>query len=112
MKLGQNLFLLSRTDSKIRPVVVLEETVRRTLEGDTSVFTLFDGEIKFEFDDSYIVFESIESLRSHLIEKTTETIDKLISRTIERATFKIGYKDNSNKHKLVAKDDHVKAANS
>ena len=108
MKLGQIVFLLSKTNNKVIPAKIIEETIKRTLNGDTIVYAMHDGDSKFEFvQEEFFVFNTIHDLRQHLIDKMTIVIDQLMNKTLEKASVQLKYEHNKQEAVVKAVDKRI-----
>jgi hypothetical protein len=86
---GQVIYLLNNDNLTIVPVLVVEEVVRKTLVEQTKqhVVALPSEEKKQNIvleTLSESVFSDIDELRSHMLENTRKSIEKLIQNAIDK----------------------------
>jgi hypothetical protein len=92
-RVGQVLFILSSGEMSLTPVQVVEELVRRTLDGEQITHTVeaFGANgAKKRFNlvgDKFLVFDTIEAAKSYLIENATSAIDSLCATAVEKSTL-------------------------
>lgn len=109
-QIGQILFLLSKKEIKIIPVQVIEEITRKALTGNSldyiikvnSTSTLEMSKIL----DDYIIFESSESLESHMFNEAKNSISIMIKKIIDNANKQF----NNEKEKVQNQLENIKHA--
>jgi len=86
-EVGQVIYVISRKESRVYPVLVVEETVRRTIEGQETTYTVrvpdkkgtvvpLDGITEQAFTTS-------DELREHLINSATKAINTMVESAVE-----------------------------
>jgi hypothetical protein len=88
-KVGQVLYILLRKETRIFPVQVVEEITKKTLTGETVSYMINVGkkaQTTMLSDIEGDVFESVETLRSTLIERITNSVNSLIDNATQRAS--------------------------
>jgi hypothetical protein len=82
-QVGQILFTLSPGEMSLTPVQVVEELVRRTLDGEQvsySVEALGQNGARRRFNlssDKFVVFDNIDEAKSYLVDNATKAITML-----------------------------------
>lgn len=87
-RIGQVLYVLLNRETKICPVQVVEEIIKKTLSGETTTYVVKAGknsELVSLSDIDGQVFESIETLRKVLHDKVIKTVDNIILTTTKKA---------------------------
>jgi microcompartment protein CcmK/EutM len=88
---GQILFILSSGEMSLTPVQVVEEIVRRTLDGEQVTHTVEafgQNGARKRFNlvgDKFLVFDTIDSARAYLVENATTAIDSLCASAVEKS---------------------------
>ena len=77
---GQILYVVSSSKMEVKPVIISEEVVRKTLDGQETTY-LVKSRLS---DDAYnlsklkgTIFETIEEVRDYLISNVTAAVDKI-----------------------------------
>ena len=80
-KVGQIIYIMSQSEMTLTPVMIIEEVVRRTLDGETIshiVEMVGQNGAKKKFslsDEKFHTFDTIDIARNYLIENATNAID-------------------------------------
>ncbi len=90
LKVGQKIYLLHKTKTKITPSQVVEEVIKRSLKGEITSYKISTGfeELFLENISDVIVFENLLDAKKFLTERIISTIDELISE-IEKDTIEL-----------------------
>jgi len=95
-KVGQVLYLLLKDSRKVVSIQVVEEVVRKTVEGKTVDYLAVQNpgsekRINLErISHKAEIYESLSDLKSAMISKATAAIEQMISETQESAVDKFG----------------------
>jgi hypothetical protein len=90
---GQILFILSSGEMSLTPVQIVEEIVRRTLDGEqvthtVEAFGANGARKRFNLvGDKFLIFDTIDEAKSYLIENATTAIDSLCSSAVEKSAM-------------------------
>ncbi len=82
-EVGQILYILSNSDMNLIPVLIVEETIRRTIEGEVVTYTVEsmgkNGARKsFTLPrEGMVVFDDVGNAREFLIKNATDAINSL-----------------------------------
>jgi hypothetical protein len=91
---GQIIYLLGNKSLTILPALIVEEVTRKTIEEQTKQYVLeLPGENKKRVVLDSInerIFNDIGELRSHMIENTKQSIEKLIDNAMEKKELFFG----------------------
>jgi hypothetical protein len=90
---GQILFVLSSRYHKVFPVMVVKETISKTVRGEvTSYAAIIHGNAETEYDLQSIceqlngsMYDSIDDIRSVMLERATTAIDLILSQANQDA---------------------------
>jgi len=84
---GQILFVVSKTETRIYPIQVVEEITKKTVEGQKTHYVVSDSNKQVELSTiSGEIFESSDKMKHVLIERATESIKTLVDKVIDRAS--------------------------
>lgn len=92
-QVGQILYILSRADMNLVPVMIVEEIIKRTLEGEQVSYIVeamgkSGAKKKFTLDfNSSIVFEDIGSAKDYLVKNATDAIGVLCAEAYDRSNL-------------------------
>lgn len=82
-KVGQILYLIGESSTRIVPIQVIEEVVRTTVNGTEKTYTVQMPDKKKTSVDikkiKGVLFETKEALRKHMLTNATVAIDTMIS---------------------------------
>ena len=85
------------------PLQVVEEVVRKTIEGEEVSYTVrIDGETVQPLPKNAEVFETIDQVRETLVKRATGAIDGMLSDAMQRAELTFGHKEIRSSKKQVA----------
>jgi hypothetical protein len=86
-QVGQVIYVISRKESRVYPVLVVEETHRRTLEGSVTSYTVRLPDKKgteVPLDSvTERAFTSHDTLRDFLVESATRSINSMVDQAVE-----------------------------
>lgn len=87
--IGQVLYIVLNKEAKVYPVQVVEELVKRTLEGEQVTYLVqgglnVDSKIPLSDIDGEI-FDTPEKVKSILLERANTTITKLVNNALSKA---------------------------
>ena len=92
-EVGHVIYLLQQKTLNILPAIIVEEIVRKTLEGKTTQYVVkFPDDKKILLSDiSEKIFHDIDTLRSFMLENTRQSVEKLIQNavSIKESAFSI-----------------------
>lgn len=88
-RLGQVLFIVFRKETRVYPMQVVEVQVKRSIEREETSFIVRGGQdpkaqVNLKDVDGE-VFESSASARTALIERATQSINRLVDMAIEKS---------------------------
>ena len=92
-QVGQIIFILSHAEMSLIPVLVVEEIVRRTIEGEeVNYFVEMVGNAgarkRFALDSSkYKIFDDIYEAKDHLSRNALDAIEVLCAKAIQKSEF-------------------------
>ena len=83
LSVGQVVYLCSRRETKVYPVLIAEQIVKTTLDGDSVSYvvklpTSDHKEVPLDSIDAE-VFSSIEEARSEMLSRATDQIEKILT---------------------------------
>lgn len=94
---GQVVFVISDKHKRVIPVLVVEQVVRRTLDGETVEYQVQGDSSKKQ---TYVLsaigtnhFSSAEDVRKYMCENATTTIDEIVSEALQIAQTKFSYQE-------------------
>jgi len=94
-EVGQVVFVISDKHKKVLPVRVVEQVVRRTLNGETVEYQVKgDNEKSQTYTLSSIGsqhFNSAEGVKRYMYENATTQIDQIVDAALQAAITKYGY---------------------
>lgn len=86
---GQVLYVVLKKESRIYPMQVVEEITKRTLEGELTSYMVRGGtDPKAQLlitDVDGEIFDSAEKAKTELIERATNSINRLIAHAVQKA---------------------------
>jgi len=86
-EVGQVVYVISRKEGRVYPVLVVEETVRRTLEGSITSYMVRlpdkKGTVAPLDTVSERVFSSHSDLREFMIRSATQSINTMVDSAVE-----------------------------
>ena len=86
-EVGQVVYVISRKEGRVYPVLVVEETVRRTLEGSITSYMVRlpdkKGTVAPLDTVSERVFSSHSDLREFMIRSATQSINPMVDNAVE-----------------------------
>lgn len=90
-KVGQILFIVPAGKTKLVPVQVIEEIIKKSLNGTSTSYMIRmnSGEDAKEYDIAHIkgeVFESAQVAKKMLTKRAAESIEKLVDDAVNKAT--------------------------
>lgn len=90
LKVGQKIYLLHKTKTKIIPCQVIEEVIKRSLKGELTSYRISTGseELLLEAIPDVIIFENLQDAKKFLTDRIISTIDELIFE-IEKNTVEL-----------------------
>jgi hypothetical protein len=83
--IGQILFVLSVKKMQLIPVMVTEETSKKTVDGETITYKVISTDkCTYTLDESFSdkIYDSLDDVKNILIEKSMQKIDSLIEQTM------------------------------
>jgi len=96
-EVGQVVFVISDKHHRVLPVRVVEQVVRRTLDGETVEYRVQSDSSKA---DTYALsaigashFDSASSVRKYMYDNATSTIDEIVNAALIVAQSKYDYKE-------------------
>lgn len=94
LKVGQKIYLLHKTKTRITPCQVIEEVIKRSIKGEIISYKISTGEqeIFLESIPDVIVFENLTEAKDFLIKRIISVIDELIVET-EKSTIDLFGRD-------------------
>ncbi len=93
---GQVVFVISDKHKRVLPVRVVEQVVRRTLDGETVEYKVQGDNRKQTYTLSQIGsnhFSSAEDVRKYMYENATTTIDEIVNEALTVAQSKYAYQE-------------------
>lgn len=90
-KVGQVIYIMSQSEMTLVPVMIVEEVVRRTLEGESIshiVEMIGQNGAKKTFslsDEKFHTFDTLEIARGYLIENATNAIDLMCEKAKKKS---------------------------
>lgn len=90
-QVGQVLYILSRSDMNLIPVLVVEEMIKRTLDGENVSYIVEaigknGAKKRYTLDESTMkAFDEISDAREFLVNNAVEAINTLCSEAFERS---------------------------
>lgn len=94
---GQVVFVISDKHKKVLPVRVVEQVVRRTLDGETVEYKVRGGNDKSQTYTLSSIgsqhFSSAEDVKNYMYENATTTINEIVGAALEVAQSKYGYQE-------------------
>lgn len=83
LKVGQTIYLLHRTKTRITPCQIVEEVIKRSLKGEITSYKINTGdqELFLENIPDVIVFENLNEAKDFLIKRVVDVINELIVET-------------------------------
>lgn len=92
--IGQVVYVISSSENRVVPLQVVEEVVRKTIEGEEVSYTVrVDSETTQPLPRNAEVFETIDVVREALIKRATVAIDGMMSAAMQRAELVFGHKE-------------------
>jgi hypothetical protein len=88
-KVGQIIYVLTSKETKIYPVQVVEEIIKRSITGESVSYIVKAGKGNKLVPISDIqgeLFEDVESLREVLTKRIINTINNIVNESIEKAS--------------------------
>ena len=107
-QVGQVIYILSNSEMSLIPSLIVEEVVRRTIEGEEINYTLemignSGAKKRFALDTSkYKVFEDISHAKEYLSRNALEAIDTLCVKASQKAEILL---DTTKKDKNLHEED-------
>ena len=96
-EVGQVVFVISDKHKKVLPVRVVEQVVRRTLDGESVEYKVSGGDpAKQTYTLSSIGtnhFSSAEDVKNYMCENATSTINEIVSSALKVAQTRYGYQE-------------------
>ena len=94
---GQIVFVISDKHKKVLPVRVVEQVVRRTLDGETVEYKVRGGSDKSQTYTLSSIgsqhFSSAEDVKNYMYENATTTINEIVGAALKSAQSKYGYQE-------------------
>lgn len=87
-KIGQVLFVVLKKENRIVPLQIIEELVKRTLEGEIVTYMARLGVTPEPIainDVDGEIYTSAEKLRSVLVERATSSLNKIIDHAVQKS---------------------------
>jgi hypothetical protein len=87
-RVGQVLYVLANKETKIYPVQVIEEIIKRTVAGESVSYLAKVGKSGRQVTLSEVdgeLFENVENLREVLMKRVTSTISNVIENAVTKA---------------------------
>lgn len=87
-KIGQVLFVVLKKENRVVAFQVVEELVKRTLEGEVVTYMARLGTSNENIPVSDIdgeIYESAEKLRKTLVEKATSSVNRIVDAAVQRS---------------------------
>lgn len=88
-KVGQIIYVLTSKETKIYPVQVVEEIIKRSITGESTSYIVKVGKGNKLLPISDIqgeLFEDVESLREVLSKRIINTVNNIVNESIEKAS--------------------------
>jgi len=88
-KVGQIIYVLTSKETKIYPVQVVEEIIKRSITGESVSYIVKAGKGNKLVPISDIqgeLFEDVESLREVLTKRIINTVNNIVNESIEKAS--------------------------
>lgn len=88
-KVGQIIYVLTSKETKIYPVQVVEEIIKRSITGESVSYIIKAGKGNKLIPISDIqgeLFEDVESLREVLTKRIVNTVNNIVNESIEKAS--------------------------
>jgi hypothetical protein len=88
-KVGQIIYVLTSKETKIYPVQVVEEIIKRSITGESVSYIVKAGKGNKFVPISDIqgeLFEDVESLREVLTKRIINTVNNIVNESIEKAS--------------------------
>lgn len=88
-KVGQIIYVLTSKETKIYPVQVVEEIIKRSITGESVSYIIKAGKGNKLIPISDIqgeLFEDVESLREVLTKRIVNTVNSIVNESIEKAS--------------------------
>lgn len=101
-QVGQIVYILSNQEMSLQPVLIVEELVRRTLNGEEATYfvetaTDSGNKKRFQLDTSkFNVFDDIETAKEYLSTNALEAINTLCAKAYRKASALSEMYDNKN----------------
>lgn len=92
-KVGQIIFLIPTSERRVLPAQVTEEILRRTLDGEETVWMikLAGSQKNVPLDpDAAEYFTDVNILRDTLINRTAQQVNTMLDKTVEQANETFG----------------------
>jgi len=93
---GQIVFVISDKHKRVLPVRVVEQVVRKTLDGETVEYKVQGDSKKQTYTLSAIGanhFSSAEAVRQHMRDNATAHINEIVNEALEMAKSKYSYQE-------------------
>ena len=94
---GQVVFVISDKHKKVLPVRVVEQVVRRTLDGETVEYKVRGGSDKSQTYTLSSIgsqhFSSAEDVKNYMFQNATTTINEIVGAALKSAETKYGYQE-------------------
>ena len=87
-KIGQVLFVVLKKENRVVPFQIVEELVKRTLEGEVVTYMARLGSSAEHIaitDVDGDIYESADKLRKTLIEKATASLNKIVDNAVQKS---------------------------
>ena len=87
--IGQVLYVVVRGENRVRPMQVVEEILRKTVDGVHKTYMLYPGDDRDTIsihDLDADIYSSSDEVKSALIEKASTTINKIVDNAVEKAS--------------------------
>lgn len=86
--IGQVLYVVVRGENRVRPMQVVEEILRKTIDGVHKTYMLSPGDDRDTVsihDLDAEIYSNADEVKHALIEKASSTINKIVDNAVERA---------------------------
>lgn len=92
--IGQVIFVISNHENRVMPLQIIEEVVRKTIEGEEVSYTVRSGEEAIQpLPKNAEVFETLGQVKDAMIKRATSAIDGMLATALRSAEELFGHKE-------------------
>lgn len=92
--IGQVIYVISNHENRVVPLQIIEEVVRKTIEGEEVTYTVRSGEEAVQpLPKNAEVFETIGLVRDAMQKRASAAIDAMLATAVKSAEELYGHKE-------------------